>query len=146
MTGTQDKIKLLLVDDEKEFLDSTSRALSRRSFEVTTASNGELALQLLEEQSFDAAVLDVKMPGIPGDRLFRRIKQLYPGMPMIILTGHGTVEQAFETSRDGIFDYLTKPCDMEKLAGKIREAFLHSRLRAEEEQNRIDDIRERFRD
>jgi DNA-binding NtrC family response regulator len=122
MTGKNDKIKLLLVDDETEFLESTSRALSRRGFEVTTAPNGNLALNILRSQSFDAAVLDVKMPGIPGDRLFREIKQLRPGMPMIILTGHGTVQQAFQTSREGIFDYLTKPCDVEALARVIRKA------------------------
>jgi DNA-binding NtrC family response regulator len=122
MTGNEDKINLLLVDDEKEFLDSTSRALSRRGFDVTTALNGDAALKILETHSFDAAVLDVKMPGIPGDQLFRNIKLRRPEMPMIILTGHGTVKQAFQTSREGIFDYLTKPCDVETLVRVVRKA------------------------
>lgn len=126
MTGKKDKIKLLLVDDETEFLDSTSKALSRRGFEVTTAPNGNLALNILRKQSFDVAVLDVKMPGIPGDQLFREIKQMRTDMPMIILTGHGTVQQAFQTSREGIFDYLTKPCDVETLARVIRKAVANS--------------------
>jgi DNA-binding NtrC family response regulator len=115
MSPDQKKVRLLLVDDEVEFLNSTAKALRRRGFDVTTVQNPAVGLKLLEHETFDVAVLDVKMPGISGDRMFREMKRRWPGTPVIMLTGHGTVEQAFETSREGVFDYLTKPCDVEKL-------------------------------
>lgn len=116
MNADRKKVRLLLVDDEVEFLQSTARALRRRGFEVTTTQNPAIGLKLLENETFDVAVLDVKMPGIPGDKMFREINKRWPEIPVIMLTGHGTLEQAFETSRDGVFEYLTKPCDVEKLA------------------------------
>lgn len=122
MEEKQDKVRLLLVDDEVEFLESTTKALSRRGFEVFRSPNADVALKLMEREQFDVAVLDVKMPGMQGDDLFREIKRLRPAMAVIILTGHGTVEQAFQTSREGVFDYLTKPCDMDKLAETARGA------------------------
>jgi DNA-binding NtrC family response regulator len=115
MCPDQKKVRLLLVDDEVEFLTSTAKALRRRGFDVTTVQNPAVGLKLLEHETFDVAVLDVKMPGIPGDRMFKEMKRRWPKTPVIMLTGHGTVEQAFETSREGVFDYLTKPCDVEKL-------------------------------
>lgn len=116
MNEARGKINLLLVDDELDFLNATSRALSRRGFEVTSVQNPAVALLLLDQKEFDVAILDVKMPGIPGDKLFAEIKKRWPQIPVILLTGHGTIRQAFETSREGVFEYLTKPCDIEKLA------------------------------
>ncbi len=116
MNGNKRWIRLLLVDDEVEFLTSTARALSRRGFDVRIAQNGTSALKILEDETFDVVVLDVKMPDISGDQLFREAKERWPNIPIIMLTGHGTVQQAFETSREGVFDYLTKPCDIDKLA------------------------------
>ena len=121
------KVKLLLVDDEVEFLDSTARALRRRGFEVSAVQNPAVGLKVLESEAFDVAVLDVKMPGIPGDKMFKEIKARWPRMPVIMLTGHGTVEQAFETSKDGVFEYLTKPCDMDELAQTCLNAVAASR-------------------
>lgn len=122
MEKHQDKITLLLVDDEVEFLESTARALERRGFKVSKAQDGSTALALIEQTPFDVAVLDVKMPGIPGDELFREIKRCRPTVPVIMLTGHGSVQQAFQTSKEGVFEYLTKPCDMEKLAETAHRA------------------------
>lgn len=129
MSPDQRKMRLLLVDDEVDFLDSTAKALRRRGFEVTTVQNPAVGLKLLEHEIFDVAVLDVKMPGISGDRMFREMKQRWPKTPVIMLTGHGTVEQAFETSRDGVFDYLTKPCDVEQLAQTCLNAMAASMRR-----------------
>lgn len=128
MHNPEDKIRLLVVDDEREFLDATSRALERRGFFVRTASNGKQALDALLAQPFEVVVLDVKMPGPDGVEVFRKIKNLNPDLPVIMLTGHGTVQQAFETSRHGVSDYLTKPCDMEHLAGVVNRAVAKSRL------------------
>ncbi len=126
MKEKAERIRLLLVDDEMEFLTATTKALKRRGFDVTPARYGETALKILESESFDVAVLDVKMPGMDGDELFREMKQRWPRIPVVMLTGHGTVEQAFQTSQEGVFDYLSKPCDIEKLvrvAGKAMAAY-----------------------
>lgn len=116
------EIRLLLVDDEEEFLDATTRALRRRGFSVSPAKNGQYALTLLGRQVFDVVVLDVKMPGMDGVDVFRQIKRNLPRLPVILLTGHGSVQQAFETSREGVFDYLAKPCGVEELAETARKA------------------------
>jgi len=123
MSTDENRIRLLLVDDELEFLEVTSKALARRGFEVGVAHDGEIALRILSRQRYDVVVLDVKMPGIDGVDAFRQIHQIYPGLPVILLTGHGTIQQAFETSRDGVFDYLTKPCDIELIAETARRAY-----------------------
>jgi DNA-binding NtrC family response regulator len=122
MSRGQGTIRLLLVDDEVEFLESTSKALSRRGFSVSTAASADEAMRLLELQDFEVAVLDVLMPGMPGDDLFRWMKAMHASLPVIMLTGHGTVKQAFEVSREGVFEYLTKPCDMNELARVARRA------------------------
>jgi DNA-binding NtrC family response regulator len=116
------EIRLLLVDDEEEFLDATTRALRRRGFSVSPAKNGQYALTLLGRQVFDVVVLDVKMPGMDGVDVFRQIKRNLPRLPVILLTGHGSVQQAFETSREGVFDYLAKPLGIEELAETARKA------------------------
>lgn len=140
------RVRLLLVDDEVEFLNSTARVLRRRGFEVTTVQNPAVGLKLLEHESFDVVVLDIKMPGIPGDRMFREMKRRWPDTPVIMLTGHGTVEQAFGISKDGVFDYLTKPCDVEKLvqtclsavAASFRGELSENETREPEEEEEID--------
>jgi DNA-binding NtrC family response regulator len=122
MNNRSEKVRLLLVDDEAEFLEATAAALSRRGFEVAVAPDGRVALLCLATESFDVVVLDVKMPGVDGVEIFHRIAEQLPQLPVIMLTGHGTVRQAFETSRDGVYDYLTKPCDVDTLARIAREA------------------------
>ncbi|MEW5923121.1 MAG: response regulator, partial [Candidatus Zixiibacteriota bacterium] len=120
-TGTK-KYKLLLVDDEEEFLVSSSKALGRRGFEVDVAPNGVTALEKINDVVFDAIVLDVKMPDIDGVEVFRQIHERYPDMPVILLTGHASVGDAFQTSKEGITDYLAKPIDMDELAKRIHHA------------------------
>lgn len=116
------KIRVLLVDDEIDFLNSLSRALERRSFDVTTAPNGHVALDLIGENKFDVVVLDLKMPGLSGERVFQEIKHVRPGLPVIMLTGHGTIQSAFQTSKDGVFDYLSKPCDVDDIVPLLNRA------------------------
>jgi DNA-binding NtrC family response regulator len=115
-------IRVLLVDDEEEFLASVTKPLGRRGFEVTTAPDGSKALELIGARKFDVVVLDVKMPGMSGDQVFREVKKLRPGLPVIMLTGHGTIQQAFQTSKEGVFEYLAKPCDVEALTEVLRRA------------------------
>jgi len=122
MTELDGTIRLLMVDDEREFLDALTPSLTRRGFDVTVAESGATALERLSTRTFDVVVLDVKMPGISGVDAFREIKISNPNLPVILLTGHGNIEQAFETSREGVFEYLSKPCDIEKLAMVARKA------------------------
>lgn len=114
-------IRLLMVDDEREFLESMERGLKRRGFEVTSVESGREALGLAESCSFDAVLLDVKMPGLDGVDVFRRLRERWPGLPVVLLTGHGNLEQAFETSREGVQEYLAKPCDVDTLARVLRD-------------------------
>ena len=123
----QDRIlRLLLVDDEEEFLTSTSRALSRRGFEVEVAPNGVTALELADSREFDAVVLDVKMPDIDGIDIFHQLRAKYPSLTILLLTGHGNIDDAFQTSKEGVADYLAKPIDMDELAVHVRRAVAHT--------------------
>ncbi len=122
MSRDASDIRLLMVDDEREFLQAVEPGLVRRGFEVTLAEDGVRALELLASRSFDVVVLDVKMPGIDGVDVFREIKRRTPDLPVVMLTGHGNIQQAFDTSREGVQEYLTKPCDVDTLARALREA------------------------
>jgi DNA-binding NtrC family response regulator len=122
MHTTAKSIRLLLVDDEVEFLEAMKPGLTRRGFAVRTAADGHAALHVARTEPVDAVVLDVKMPGIDGVDTFRALKGLIPGVPVLMLTGHGSIPQAFETSREGVADYLAKPCDVDALADAVRRA------------------------
>jgi len=122
MTAIPHELRLLLVDDEVEFLAAMTPGLIRRGFEVRVAENGHAALDLLRTETVDVVVLDVKMPGIDGVETFHEIKRVAPGLPVILLTGHGSIPQAFETSRDGVANYLAKPCEVQRLADAARQA------------------------
>ena len=113
---------VLLVEDEVEFLHATARLLIRRGFEVVTATSGETALEELERRRFDAVVLDLKMPGMGGEATFAILRRDHAEVPVIILTGHGSVPQAFRMSREGVWDFLPKPCDPELLTVTLEAA------------------------
>src|SRR3990172_8015319 len=127
MDANNKPVRLLLVDDEEEFLLATSRALGRRGFEVSVAPNGVTALEKISSESFDVVVLDVKMPDIDGLEVFSQIGSLAPELPVILLTGHPSVADAFHTSKHGIADYLSKPVEMDELAQKARQAVAEAR-------------------
>jgi DNA-binding NtrC family response regulator len=143
MNQSESQNRVLLVDDEAEFLQSMARALRRRGFAVETAQNGYHALKWLKLAPFDVVILDVKMPGIDGEEVFHRIHDEWPSLLVIMLTGHGTTEQAFKTSKKGVFDYLAKPCDIDKLTERIRAA-IHIKSKDEadnQEKSLPDEIR-----
>ena len=117
------KIKLLIVDDEIKFLDSISRRLEMRGFDVTKASNGSQALEAARKASFDLALLDLKMPGLNGQQVLEMLKQEHKYLEVIILTGHGSVDSAVECTRLGAFSYLPKPYELEKLLEVLRDAY-----------------------
>lgn len=114
---------VMLVDDEVPFVDALTKRLSKRDLNVVTAYNGNEALEKLKTDSaVDVVILDVKMPGMDGVETLREIKRAHPLVEVIMLTGHATVETAIEGMKLGAFDYLMKPCEIEKLMSKVREA------------------------
>jgi DNA-binding NtrC family response regulator len=117
------KIRILLVDDEKDFVETLAERLRTRGFHVTEALNGEEALEKLKEYNFDVTILDVQMPGMSGIEVLEAIKKLKPLTEVLMLTGHGTIETAIDGMKLGAFDFLIKPCDMNVLMEKINKAY-----------------------
>ncbi|MBI4882208.1 MAG: response regulator [Planctomycetes bacterium] len=115
-------MKILLVDDEERFLETTSKLIRMKGHEVRSATSGAAALEMLEEEEADVVILDVKMPGMDGVATLKQMRALHPLMEVIMLTGHGTIDSAFEGMRSGAFDYLKKPCDIGEILGKCQEA------------------------
>ena len=120
-----DPIRLLLVDDEKDFVNILSKRIKRRHIDVTKAFSGAEAIQALRAQEFDVAVLDLKMEEMDGIETLKVLKIMDPQLAVIMLTGHGSVEAAEQGIRMGAYDYLTKPCELEELLEKIMEAYAH---------------------
>ena len=114
---------VLLVDDEVPFVETMTKRLTKRDLDVSTAFNGQEALDKLEEtRSIDVVILDVKMPGMDGLETLEKIRKKYPLVEVVMLTGHATVESAIDGMKYGAFDYLMKPCDMDILISKVGEA------------------------
>jgi two-component system, NtrC family, response regulator HydG len=124
------RTRVLLVDDEEVFVVNMARLLTFRGFEVSMALDGPSALKVLaEEQAFDVVVLDIKMPGMSGLTVLAEIKKISPETKVIMLTGHATLDSGIESIRKGAFDYLMKPCEVELLTDKIKEACEVQRIR-----------------
>ncbi len=139
--GKENKIKLLLVDDEVKFLDSISKRLELKDFDVTSASNGREAIESAEKGFFDVAILDFQMPGMDGTQLLKILKGKHKYLEIIMLTGHATVDSAVECTRLGAFNYLEKPYDFEKLVDVIKEAYeVRLKKKFEHNQKRIEEI------
>ncbi|MCF8041373.1 MAG: response regulator [Desulfarculaceae bacterium] len=115
--------KVLVVDDERDFLESLVRRLQRRSVDAAGVTSGEAALEHLEREKADVVVLDVKMPGMNGIEALRQIKQCHPEVEVILLTGHASVESGVEGLALEAFDYLIKPVKLDELIERIMEAF-----------------------
>ena len=122
-------INVLLVDDEDKFRLNMMRLLSFRGFSVAGACDGLEALKILEIRPFDVVILDIKMPKMDGITVLEKIKKMAPETEVIMLTGHGAVDSGIQAMRMGAFDYLLKPCDIEDLTEKIREARELERIR-----------------
>lgn len=114
--------KVLLVDDEKDFLDVLGERMKIRGMDVSTVASAKDALKITEKQSFDAIVLDLMMPEMDGLELLQTIKAKNPELQVILLTGHGSIEKGVEAMRLGAMDFLEKPADLESLTEKIKKA------------------------
>lgn len=122
---TSEPIRLLLIDDEKDFVKILSKRIRRRNITVTEAFSGAEGIQALRAEEFDVAVLDLKMEDMDGIEVLKMLKIMAPRLAVIMLTGHGSAEAAEQGIRLGAFDYLTKPCELEELLEKIMEAYAH---------------------
>ena len=116
-------INVLLVDDEKGYINVLSNRLGKRSIIATKAFSGTQAIQILRKKDFDVVVLDLKMEDMDGIEVLKIMKKMAPEVPVIFLTGHGSQEAAREGIAFGAFDYLTKPCELSQLIEKIKQAY-----------------------
>ena len=114
--------KVLLVDDEEKFLEMMAERMRARGMQVSTAASAAEAVRLAEEQSFDAIILDLKMPEMDGIEVLKMLKKKSPDSQVILLTGHATVEKGIEAMKLGAMDFLEKPADLNALTEKIKEA------------------------
>jgi DNA-binding NtrC family response regulator len=125
--------RVLLVDDEKDFVEMLSLRLNEVEEKVTVAYSGKECLETLMNKEIDVVILDIKMPGMDGMETLREIKKKFPLVEVIMLTGHGSTETAVEGMKMGAFDYLMKPADFDDLTAKMEAA----RKRKEEQEERI---------
>jgi len=124
---------ILLVDDEKDFVEMLSLRLQENGEDVLAAYNGQECLETLGKKTIDVIILDVKMPGMDGIETLKKIKKLHPLVEVIMLTGHGTIQAAVEGMKLGAFDFLLKPADFKELTEKLNRA----RERRKEQVERI---------
>ena len=137
------KFNLLIVDDEKNIREGLGKALEMEGYNVFLAENGREGLETIQKNDMDLVIADLKMPELSGEELLKRISSSYPTLPVIILTGHGTIESAVDAMRNGAYDFLTKPVNLDRLSILVNRALSnrslileHRALQVEVEKNR----------
>jgi DNA-binding NtrC family response regulator len=132
--------KVLLVDDEVEFLETLVKRLKKRNLIVSGVNSGEQAIEVLARDPVDVVVLDVKMPGMDGLETLREIKKSCPLVEVIMLTGHASMEVAIEGMEQGAFDYLMKPMDIDELLYKLQDAYKKKKLHEDRIKHAVDEV------
>ncbi|GAB4348805.1 MAG: response regulator [Candidatus Abyssubacteria bacterium] len=125
--------KILLVDDEKDFVETLSERMEVRGMTVVTADNGYDAIEKAKKESFDAVILDLRMPGLDGIETLKRLLEIDPNLQVVILTGHATVQKGVEAVKLGAADFLEKPTELSVLIDKIKEAKIKKMVLEEKE-------------
>jgi DNA-binding NtrC family response regulator len=133
--------RVLVVDDEKDYLESLVWRLSRRGFTARGAASGAAALQRVEAESWEVVILDIRMADMDGLRVLRALKEKTPRTEVILLTGHASVESGVEGLKLGAFDYLIKPVKLDDLIERINDAYDRHRLRLRETDSASNDPR-----
>ena len=126
-----ENLKVLVVDDEADFLETIVMRLRRRKIDALGVDGGKKALEIVENERFDVVVLDVLMPGMDGIETLKLLKKKKPFIEVIILTGHGSVESGLQGMQFGAFDYIMKPADLDELLEKIQQAYERKRIHEE---------------
>src|SRR5262245_42220895 len=114
-------LRVLFVDDEKPLQELLRSELPRLGHEVTVCADGKAALKVLEKGKFDAAILDLRMPGMTGIEVLEHLKRVSPDTEAVVMTGHASMETAIEAVRLGAFDYITKPCKLAAIASVLEK-------------------------
>jgi two-component system, OmpR family, response regulator len=126
-----ENLRVLVVDDEADFLETIVKRLQRRKIDACGVDGGKKALEIVENERFDVVVLDILMPGMDGIETLKLLKKKKPFIEVIILTGHGSVESGLQGMQFGAFDYIMKPADLDELLEKIQQAYERKRLHEE---------------
>ena len=122
------KFNVLIVDDEKNIREGLGQSLEMDGYNIFLAENGAEALGIINNKEMDLVISDLRMPELSGEELLRKITSAYPTIPVIILTGHGTIETAVTAMRDGAFDFLTKPINLDRLSLLVKRALSNRKL------------------
>ncbi len=117
------KARVLIVDDEEAFANNIAKLISKRGYDIKAVYNGQSAIEALDEMDFDVIILDLKMPGLDGLATLKIIKGKKPGVEVIILTGHGSMDSGIDGIQLGAFDFIMKPVRFDDLYEKIRQAY-----------------------
>ncbi|UCF83930.1 MAG: response regulator, partial [Desulfobacteraceae bacterium] len=136
-----EKIRILVVDDEKIIRDGCHRVLTGKGYDVLSAENGQVALDTLAKEQLDMILLDLKMPVMSGEEVLELTGKKYPDIPVIIITGHGTVDTAVECMKKGAYDFITKPFQLEQFLLTITRAAEKRRLEQKAKQFEEENIR-----
>jgi two-component system OmpR family response regulator len=114
--------RVLLVDDDEEFVETLAERMRHRDMDVATTTSGKDALEKVSDDPYDVVVLDLLMPGMDGLEALARIKRRRPDVQVILLTGHATVEKSVEAMKTGAMDFIEKPVDLDALTDIIHQA------------------------
>jgi DNA-binding NtrC family response regulator len=125
--GSTQREHVLVIDDEEDIRESLAEILSLEGYEVTTAESGATAIERAKLARFSLVITDLKMPGMDGIEVLVRLKQLHPGLPVIVATGYASDETASRCRREGAYDYIRKPFDLDDLLRLITQALQASR-------------------
>lgn len=127
------KRSILIVDDEKNIRNGLAMAMELEGYDTLTAEDGAAAWALMGKRDVDLVITDLRMPNLSGEQLLQKISAAYPRMPVIILTGHGTIETAVDAMRKGAIDFFTKPVELDRLSLVVKKALSTTDLYAEHE-------------
>ena len=125
------KKKILIVDDELAHRQMLNAVLSDEGYEVREADDGETAISAVEEQFHDLVIMDIRMSRVGGIEALERIKEISPGIPIILMTAYASVGTAIDALKKGAYDYLTKPLDIDELKILVDKALHHHQLEQE---------------
>ncbi len=139
------KLNILIVDDEKNIREGLGQSLEMDGYNILLGSNGREGLNLINSNEVDLVITDLRMPEMSGEELLKQVTASYPTLPVIILTGHGTIESAVNAMRDGAFDFLTKPVNLDRLSLLVKRALSNRQLvlKHRELQDEIDKLSRR---
>ncbi|MDD7417143.1 MAG: sigma-54 dependent transcriptional regulator [Treponemataceae bacterium] len=114
--------KILICDDEKNIRQGLSAALEMEGYETVLAENGKVAIERISKGDIDLVITDLRMPEVTGEQVLEKVSSETPGVPVIILTGHGSIDSAVDAMRNGAYDFLTKPFNLDQLTMIVKRA------------------------